>query len=255
VIYTDTHTHLYASEFEADRSNMLHRAFDEGVRRIFLPNIDSSSIDAMLDLEAKHPTQCHAMMGLHPCSVKENYKEELALVEDWWIKRDFCAVGEIGMDLYWDKTFVKEQEDAFRFQIQLAVAKQRPFVIHCRDAFDEIFKVLESEPLPEIPGIFHCFTGNLEQAERAIKLGFVLGIGGVVTFKNGGLDKVLPYVGLEHLVLETDAPYLAPVPYRGKRNETSYITFIAEKIAELKECSLEEVAYATTQNSKRIFGM
>lgn len=255
MIYTDTHTHLYASEFEADRSTMLHRAFDEGVRRIFLPNIDSSSIDAMLDLEAKHPTQCHAMMGLHPCSVKENYKEELALVEDWWSKRDFCAVGEIGMDLYWDKTFVKEQEDAFRFQIQLAVAKKRPFVIHCRDAFDEIFKVLESEPLPEIPGIFHCFTGNLEQAERAIKLGFVLGIGGVVTFKNGGLDKVLPYVGLEHLVLETDAPYLAPVPYRGKRNETSYITFIAEKIAELKECSLEEVAYATTQNSKRIFGM
>lgn len=255
MIYTDTHTHLYASEFEADRKELMNRALDEGVRRIFLPNIDSTSIEAMLQLEQQFPNHCHAMMGLHPCSVKEDYKTELALVEEWMNKRDFCAIGEIGMDLYWDKTFVKEQEEAFRHQIQLAVKYQKPFVIHCRDAFDEIFEVLESETLPEIPGIFHCFTGSLEQAERAIKLGFALGIGGVVTFKNGGLDQVVPHIDLKHLVLETDAPYLAPVPYRGKRNESSYIKLVAERIAELKECRLEEVAYATTENSKRIFGI
>ncbi len=234
---------------------MIHRALDQGVRRIFLPNIDSSSIQAMLQLEADFPDHCYAMMGLHPCSVKENYREELKLVEEWLGKRDFCAIGEIGMDLYWDKTHIKEQEEAFRHQIRLACKLQKPFVIHCRDAFDEIFEVLESEELPDIPGIFHCFTGTLEQAERAIGLGFRLGIGGVVTFKNGGLDQVIPHIGLEHIVLETDSPYLAPVPYRGKRNETSYIKLVAERVAELSGRKLEEVAYVTTETSKKIFGV
>ena len=233
----------------------MHRALDAGVRRFFLPNIDLESIPAMLELEHQFADHCHAMMGLHPCSVKADFETVLDQMEGHWAQRDFCAVGEIGMDLYWDTSFVHEQEQAFRRQIQWAVAKEKPFVIHCRDAFDEIFKVLATEALPKVPGIFHCFTGNLQQAQQAVEMGFKLGIGGVATFKNGGLDQVIPHIALEHLVLETDAPYLAPVPYRGKRNEAAYLLEIAKRVAELQSVSLEDLAYQTTANSKQIFGI
>ena len=254
MILTDTHTHLYAEEFTGDRDELIREAIDKGVQRFFLPNIDGASIDVLLELEEKYPANCFAMMGLHPCSVKDNWQEELLLVEKKISERKFVAIGEIGIDLYWDKTHVKEQEHVFRRQIELGNQYELPIVIHSRDSFEEIYRIL-LETKKETPlGIFHCFTGNLDQANRAIELGFYLGIGGVVTFKNSGLDKVVAAIDLQHLVLETDSPYLAPVPFRGKRNLPSYILKVAEKIAEIKNCSLEEVAEVTTENSKKIFG-
>lgn len=252
---TDTHTHLYVEQFDADREAMILRAKSVGVSRFFIPAIDSSYHKRMFDLEKYHPNEVFLMMGVHPTSVKTNYKEELAKVKEWIDQRDFYAIGEIGIDLYWDTSFLKEQQDAFRIQIQWAKEKKWPIVIHCREAFDEIFEILEQEVDDDLRGIFHCFTGNLEQAEKAISFNMKLGIGGVVTFKNGKIDQFLNQISLEHIVLETDSPYLAPKPYRGKRNESSYIHCIIDTLATIYGKDFDEIAQITTQNSKDIFGI
>ena len=255
MIFTDTHTHLYSSQFQDDRNEMMQRAKEAGVTRLFVPSIDSTYTQKMYDLEAQYPENIFLMMGLHPCYVKENYLEELAHVETELARRKFYAVGEIGMDLFWDKSFLKEQQHAFQHQIQLAKKYQLGINIHCRDAFEETFEVLESEKATDLFGIFHCFTGDLEQAQRAISLGMKLGIGGVATFKNGKIDQFLNEIELQHIVLETDSPYLAPLPHRGKRNESSYITLVAQKLSEIYNLPIEEIARITTQNSKAIFGI
>jgi TatD DNase family protein len=255
MVFTDTHIHLYADEYTSDRDLLIKEAIEKGIQRFFLPNIDSTSITGLLELEKKYPENCFPMMGLHPTSVKENWKEELAIVEKQFSERKYFGVGEIGIDLYWDKTFVKEQVEAFKRQIELANQYKLPIVIHSRESFEEIYDVL-LETKKEAPyGIFHCFTGDADQARRAIGLGFYLGIGGVVTFKNSGLAETIANIDLKHLVLETDAPYLAPVPFRGKRNLPSYLVKVAEKIAEGKNISLEDVARITTENSKKIFSV
>ncbi len=252
-MFIDTHTHLYSEEFNEDRTAAINTAINNSVTKLYLPNIDSNSIDGMLQLEKEFPDNCFAMMGLHPCSVKENYLDELTIVKKWLDKRKFIAIGEIGIDLYWDKTFITEQEIAFKKQIDWALEYNYSIVIHCRNAFDEIFTILQSySKLPK--GIFHCFSGDVEQAQKILTLkNFKLGIGGVVTFKNSGLDKVVETISIEDIVLETDSPYLAPMPYRGKRNESSYIPLIAKKVAELKNISIEEVENVTTNNANFIF--
>ena len=252
---TDTHTHLYSEQFNEDRAEMIQRAKDAGVSRFFIPAIDSTYTQSMLDLEENFKEDIFLMMGLHPTSVKENYKDELAQVKEWLDKRDFIGIGEIGIDLYWDKSFLKQQQEAFKTQIQWAKEKKLPIAIHCRDAFDEIFEVLESEKSDDLFGIFHCFTGTLEQSQKAISYNMKLGIGGVATFKNGKIDKFLNQIDLKHIVLETDSPYLAPTPYRGKRNESSYITQVVEKLAVIYDSTFEEISEITTQNSKNIFGV
>lgn len=256
MIITDTHTHLYSKEFDADRTALIEKAIKAGVSRFFMPNVDSDSIPGMFQVEKQFPEHCFPMIGLHPCSVNEKYPQELQVVEYWLNKRTFSAVGEIGIDLYWDKTFFEQQQDAFRTQISWAKKFDLPYVIHSRNAFDETMAIVNEFKNDNIKAIFHCFSGNVEQAEQVIAAGnFKLGIGGVVTFKNSGLDKVVEAIDLKHLVLETDAPYLAPNPYRGKRNEPDYVMFVAQKIAEIKKISLEEVAAVTTQNSIDIFGV
>jgi TatD DNase family protein len=255
MILTDTHTHLYANQFDNDRVEAVQNAINLGVSRFFIPAIDSETTESMFTLEKQFPNNIFLMMGLHPTSIKENYKEELAHVKLWLDKRNFYGVGEIGMDLYWDKTFVKQQQEAFKMQINWAKEKELPIVIHCRDAFDEVFEVLEDEKDDKLHGIFHCFTGNQQQAEKAIGYNMKLGIGGVVTFKNGKIDQFLNKIPLEHIVLETDSPYLAPTPYRGKRNESAYLLNVANKMAEIHQVSLEEIARITTNNSKTIFGI
>lgn len=252
---TDTHTHLYSEQFNEDRQAMIQRAKDAGVSRFFIPAIDSSYTESMLSLEEENPNDVFLMMGLHPTSVKENYLEELAHVKQWIDQRSFYAIGEIGIDLYWDKSFLQQQKEAFRTQIKWAKEKKLPIVIHCRDAFDEIFEVLESEKGDDLRGIFHCFTGTLEQAKQAISYNMKLGVGGVVTFKNGKIDKFLNEIDLKHIVLETDAPYLAPKPFRGKRNESAYITNVVDKLVDIYNISYEEIAKVTTQNSKEVFGI
>lgn len=252
---TDTHTHLYSEEFDEDRNEMMQRAINAGVSRFFVPSIDSNYTPKMYELEKQYPENVFLMMGLHPTYVKENYLEELAHVERELASKKFYAVGEIGIDLFWDKTFLKEQQHAFKHQIQLAKKYQLGINIHCRDAFDEVFEVLESEKATDLFGIFHCFTGDLGQAQRAISLGMKLGIGGVATFKNGKIDQFLHEIDLKHIVLETDSPYLAPVPYRGKRNESSYTLLVAQKLAEIYQVSVEEIAAITTENSQQIFGI
>lgn len=249
----DTHTHLYAEEFEVDRTALIKKAISNGINQFYLPNIDSASIQVMMDLEAQFPENCFPMMGLHPCHVKDDFQKELNLVEEWLKKRPFIGIGEIGLDLYWDKTFIEEQKTAFRTQIKWALDYNYGISIHCRDAFDPLYEILTSfNKLPR--AIFHCFSGNAEQAQKIIELGnFKLGIGGVITFKNGGLDKVVEQVDLAHLVLETDAPYLSPVPFRGKRNEPVYLLEIAKKVASLKGVSMDEVAGLTSQNAQFIF--
>jgi TatD DNase family protein len=234
---------------------MIQRAMDIGVSRFFIPSIDSNYTQKMYDLEAQFPENIFLMMGLHPTYVKENYLEELAHVETELSKNKFYAVGEIGIDLFWDKTFLKQQQHAFQYQIQLAKKHKLAINIHCRDAFDEVFEVLESEKAPDLFGIFHCFTGDFQQAQRAIDLNMKLGIGGVATFKNGKIDQFLKDIDLKHIVLETDSPYLAPVPFRGKRNESSYVKLVAEKLAEIYQLSTEEIAWITSENSKAIFGI
>ena len=256
MILTDTHSHLYAEQFNEDIDQVMSRCLADGINRIFLPNIDESSINAMLSLEETYPNTCFPMMGLHPCSVNENFKEQLSVVKSWLNKREFVAIGEIGIDLYWDKTLLSQQKEAFRTQIEWAKELGIPIIIHARDSFDEIFEIVDELNDDRLSGIFHCFTGSLEQAEKIINFqNFWLGIGGVLTFKNSGLDKVIKEVDLKHLVLETDSPYLAPAPFRGKRNESSYLKLIALKLAELKSVSLGEVAALTTANSKEIFGV
>ncbi|MFI5164360.1 MAG: TatD family hydrolase [Bacteroidia bacterium] len=251
----DTHTHLFSEEFDPDRTETVHRAISAGVKKFFLPNIDSSSIASMLALEKQFPKNCFAMMGLHPCSVNGQYEDELKIVEDWLGKRKFSAVGEIGMDYFHDKTFILQQKDAFSKQIDFAKRYSLPIVIHQRECFDDAFEIVQSKNDKNLKGIFHCFTGTIEQANKMIALGgFKLGIGGVVTYKNSGLAQVLKQIELNHLVLETDSPYLTPVPHRGKRNESSFITFVAQKIAEIKEISVEEVTEITTQNAEETFG-
>ena len=256
MILTDTHTHLYSEEFEHDRNQMIQRAIDAGVSRFFVPSIDSSYTQKMYDLEVQFPSNIFLMMGLHPCYVKpETYQEELAHVETQLAKRKFYAIGEIGVDLYWDKTTLKIQQEAFQRQIQLAKKYKLAINIHCREAFDEVFEVLESEKATDLFGIFHCFAGDFGQAKRAIDLNMKLGIGGVATFKNGKIDQFLNEIDLKHIVLETDSPYLAPVPFRGKRNESSYTKWVAEKLAQIYQLPIEEIAQITTQNSKAIFGI
>ena len=255
MIITDTHTHLYSEAFDEDQDAMMQRATEAGVSRFFIPAIDSSYTQRMYALENKYPEQVFLMMGLHPTSVKENYEEELAHVEAQFSKRNFYAVGEIGIDLYWDKSTLAIQQDAFKRQIALAKKHKLPIVIHCRESFDEIFEVLEGERDDGLFGIFHCFTGTKEQAERAIGFNMKLGIGGVATFKNGKIDRFLHEVDLKHIVLETDSPYLAPTPYRGKRNESSYIRKVLEKLSAIYGLSEEEIARITTENSREIFGI
>jgi TatD DNase family protein len=252
---TDTHTHLYSEEFDMDRDEMMQRALNNGVTRFFIPAIDSNYIQKMYALESDYPENVFLMMGLHPTYVKDNYLDELQIVEQELANRKFYAIGEIGIDLYWDKTHLKEQQIAFRRQIQLAKKYKLPIVIHCREAFDELFEILEEEKSEDLFGIFHCFSGTYEQALQAISYNMKLGIGGVVTFKNGKIDQFINQIDLKHLVLETDSPYLAPIPFRGKRNESSYIVNVVDKLAALYGLSSEEIALKTTENSKAIFGI
>lgn len=255
MLLTDTHTHLYSEEFSEDRDLMIARALEKGVKRFFIPAIDSSYTEKMFELEAKYPENVFLMMGLHPCYVKEGYEAELAHVEKQLASRKFAAIGEIGIDLYWDKTTLEMQQIAFRQQIQWAKKYKLPINIHCREAFEEIFEVLESEKSDELFGIFHCFSGTYEQALQAISYNMKLGIGGVVTFKNGKIDQFLHQIDLKHLVLETDAPYLAPAPFRGKRNESSYLQLVAEKLSQIYQMPVEEIARITTENSREVFGI
>ena len=251
---TDTHTHLYSDHFNEDLSLVMQRAFDSGVKRLFIPAIDSATTEAMYSLEKQYPDNVFLMMGLHPTSVKSNFEQELEHVKREFSKRHFFAVGEIGIDLYWDKSNLENQKKAFKIQIQLAKKYKLPIVIHCRDAFDEIFQILESENDDDLIGIFHCFTGTEEQANKAISFNMKLGIGGVVTFKNGKIDTFLNKIDIKNIVLETDSPYLSPVPYRGKRNESSYLHLVCKKLAEIYQLSEEEISLITTQNSKDVFG-
>lgn len=253
MILTDTHTHLYSESFDEDREAVIEKAIQQGISRFFIPAIDSSYTEAMYNLEKEFPENIFLMMGLHPTSVKANFEEELQHVEEQFKKRKFYAVGETGIDLYWDKSLLEQQKIAFKHQIQLAKKYKLPIVIHCRNAFDEVFEVLETEKAEDLFGIFHCFTGNQEQAELALSYNMKLGIGGVVTFKNGGIDKFLKEIPLEEIVLETDSPYLAPAPYRGKRNESAYLKIIAQKVSEIYDLDPEVIASTTTRNSRDIF--
>jgi len=255
MLLTDTHTHLYYETDEEKQALLFQRCFDNEVTRLFLPNVDVSSIAKIDDLVKKYPGNCFAMSGLHPCDVKEGYEEVLKEIYASIEGRKIYAIGEIGIDLYWDKTTLGIQQAAFREQIKWAKGMQLPIVIHCREAFDEVFEILEDEKGDDLRGIMHCFTGNLEQAHRTIGLGFYLGIGGVVTYKKAGLDEVLSHIPIEHLVLETDSPFLAPVPFRGKPNESSYLVHIAQKVADIYHISIEEVAEITTANSIKIFNV
>lgn len=249
----DTHAHVYSEEFKADLPDMMHRCEAVGVSKIYMPNVDHTSVDGMLELELKYSGICHAMMGLHPCYVKKDFEKELYLVEDWLNKRTFSAVGEIGTDLYWDKTFWAQQQEAFRIQVAWAKKFKRPIVVHCRESIDETIELLEPLVDNDLKGVFHCFSGNLQQAEKIISMGFYLGYGGVATFKNGGQDKVIPHISLDSIVLETDSPYLAPVPHRGKRNEPAFIQLVAKRVAELKGVPVEEIEKQTTANTLHLF--
>ncbi|MBB5396501.1 TatD family hydrolase [Mucilaginibacter sp. AK015] len=255
MVLTDTHTHLYYETDTDKRAQMMQRCLENNIGRLFLPNVDSASVPMMFDLVKTYPDACYPMLGLHPCSVKDEWEEELAAIQPALHQHKIYAIGEIGIDLYWDKTFLTQQVQAFKLQIQWAKTLKLPIVIHCRDAFDEVYQVLRNEHDENLRGIFHCFTGTLEQANKIIDLGFYLGIGGVVTYKNAGLDKILPQIDLKHVVLETDSPYLTPVPYRGKPNESAYLIYVAQKVAELYQISVEDVARITTENSEKIFGV
>ncbi len=255
MILCDTHTHLYAKEFDSDRDAMLKRAFDAGVTKILLPNIDSGSLEVMKTLVENYPANCFPMMGLHPCSVKEDYKSELALVEkELFSNYKYYGVGEMGLDLYWDKTFFEEQKTAFIQQVKWSIELNLPLSIHTREATDEAIELLNLPELKGARGVFHCFVGTQEQAQKVTGLGFHLGIGGVLTFKNSDLGTILKDIYLQNLVFETDSPYLAPMPFRGKRNESAYVQHIAQKLSEIKDIPVEEIARITTQNAQSIFG-
>ncbi|OPC36593.1 hydrolase TatD [Elizabethkingia meningoseptica] len=250
----DTHTHLYSEQFDEDRDEAISRAKEAGVERFYLPAIDSETHEQMLQLEAQYPGEIFAMMGLHPCSVQpETWENELALVKEYIDNRPFCAIGEIGIDLYWDKSTLDIQVKAFEQQIDWAIEKDLPIVIHTRESFNETFEVLERKKHPKLRGIFHCFSGNLEQAQHAIDLGFILGIGGVVTFKNGKIDQFLDEIPLDKIVLETDSPYLAPVPHRGKRNESAYTSLVLGKLVDIYKKDYKEIEAITNQNALNMF--
>lgn len=249
----DTHCHLYVDEFKADINEVMERAFAGGIDRFYLPAIDSSEHANMFLLEEKYPGACIAMMGLHPCSVKENFLDEIKIVEEWLTKRKFAAIGEIGLDFHWDTTFAEQQYEAFRMQIELSLQYKLPIVIHTRNAMQQTIEVVEEFVPKGVKGIFHCFGGTFEEARRITAAGFYLGIGGVLTYKNAGLAEVLEKIDLKYMVLETDAPYLTPVPFRGKRNESSYLQYIAAKLAQIKNVSVEEVDAITTANAQKIF--
>lgn len=250
----DTHCHLYLDDFKEDRPGMIRRALDEGVEKFYLPNIDLAVIPAMMALENAYPGKCFSMMGLHPCSVKATYKDELVVMREWLDKRKFAAIGEVGLDFFWDTSFEKEQYEAFHTQAEWAVQFNLPLVIHSRKSLDECIELVREHQHGSLKGIFHCFSGTVEQAEKIIELGFMLGIGGVVTYKNGGLDPVIQKIGIDQVVLETDAPYLTPVPFRGKRNEPSYLRYVVEKIGLITGLEPEYVAAMTTRNAERVFG-
>lgn len=254
-ILTDTHTHIYYHVDTPVLGEQMDRCLAQHITRLFLPNVDSGSITKVMDTVAAYPAHCFAMLGLHPCSVKEDYKAQLNAIEKAIAQHKIYAIGEIGLDLYWDKSTLEIQKDAFRIQVQWAKSLGLPIDIHCREAFDEIFDLLDELKDEKLYGIFHCFTGSLEQAHRAIQLGFKLGIGGVVTFKKAGLDHVVQQIDLTHIVLETDAPYLAPSPFRGRDNESSYLQYVAQKVADLHQVSLQQVAEITTENAKTVFGI
>lgn len=255
MVLTDTHTHIYYESDSEKRTAMIQRCFDAGITRLFLPNVDTSSMPLIFDLVNNYPENCFPMLGLHPCDVKDDWRGQLEQIHEAFGNHKIYAIGEIGIDLYWDKTTLANQIKAFKIQIGWAKTNKLPIVIHCRDAFDEVFAVLEEAQGEDLFGIFHCFTGTLEQAHKVIGLGFYLGIGGVVTYKNSGLDKVVEQIDLKNLVLETDAPYLTPVPFRGKRNESAYLTYVAQKVADLHQTSIENVAERTTANSAAVFGV
>jgi TatD DNase family protein len=249
----DTHAHIYSSKFDADREQVIDEIREAGIERIYMPNVDVDTIDRMLDCESRYGDLCIPMMGLHPCDVKADFQKQLYVMEDWLSKRPFAAVGEIGTDLYWDKTTFEIQKEALNIQLSWAKKYMLPVVLHCRESIDETIGLIEKAQDGSLSGIFHCFTGTLEQAQKITKLGFLLGIGGVSTYKNGGLDSVIPFIGLEHLVLETDAPYLAPVPHRGKRNTPAYLPYIAQRVGDLHQIPAEEVGLATKANALSLF--
>jgi len=249
----DTHTHIFVEEFDQDRDAVIQRAKAVGIEKFVLPNIDSSSIERLNKTVAEYPDEMLPLMGLHPTSVKENYREELSIIKTALDTGNYFGIGEIGIDLYWDKTFLKQQQEVFQTQLQWAKEKKLPVSIHIRDAFDDVFEIVEQEKSPDLTGVFHCFTGNLEQARRAIDLNFLLGIGGVVTFKNGKIDKFLAEIPPQYLVVETDAPWLAPTPYRGKRNEPAYINLVVEKLADIYQMKKEELSCILYHNSMDIF--
>lgn len=249
----DTHAHIYSTKFDSDRDEVIREIRAAGIDRVYMPNVDVHTIDAMLGCESSYPGVCIPMMGLHPCDVKEDFKDQLRIMKEWLDKRSFAAVGEIGLDLYWDKSFFEQQKEALRIQIDWAKDKSLPIVLHCRESMDESIEIVREKQDGSLRGIFHCFNGNLSQAKEIIELGFLLGIGGVATYKNGGLDQVIPEIGLKHLVLETDAPYLAPVPFRGKRNSPAYLPYIAAKIGDYLKVSKEVVAAQTTANALNLF--
>ncbi|MFD2515891.1 TatD family hydrolase [Pontibacter locisalis] len=249
----DSHAHIYSEKFDEDRAQAVERAQQDGVSKIYMPNIDHTSIDAMLEAEEEYAGICVPMMGLHPTSVGKDFERELYLVEEWLDKRAFAAVGECGIDLYWDKSFLPQQQEALKVQVQLAKKHSLPIVLHTRDSFNETYEIIAAAQDGSLKGIFHCFSGTVEEAEKVKELGFLMGIGGVATFKNGGMDKVLPHLSLENLTLETDCPYLAPVPHRGKRNEPVYLSLIAKRVAELMNKPVEEIAERTTANAINLF--
>ena len=254
--FIDTHTHLYLSEFDIDRSEMVQRSIDHHVNKCILPNIDSTSIPLINKMREEFPNFSYKAMGLHPTSVKEDFQDELNIVYDELKKGDSIAVGEMGIDLYWDKSFYEQQKEAFRIQVKWAKELNLPLIIHSRDSFNEIFELMDEVWDENLQGVFHCFSGNSEQAERIVNdYKFKLGIGGVLTFKNSKLDEALSGIEIEHIILETDAPFLSPVPYRGKRNESSYIPFIAQKISEINSISVEEVSDITTKNAQELFNI
>lgn len=252
-MYIDTHTHLYDEKFDTDRNQIVQQAIDQGITKMYLPNCDSTTIEGMLALEKSHPENCFAMMGLHPCYVNVHVQKELDIVRQWLDQRPFCAIGEIGLDYYWDKTFVTQQQEAFRTQIEWALEFNRPIVIHTREATLDTISIVKEYVPRGISGVFHCFSGSYETAQQIIDMGFYLGIGGVLTYPKAGLQEVVQRIDIKHLVLETDAPYLTPVPFRGKRNESAYIQHIAEKLATLKGISVAEVAETTTKNAAQLF--
>ncbi len=251
----DTHSHIYSEDFNDDIDEVLQNAYNNDVKKIVLPNVDTGTIKRLLDLSNSYPHICYPLMGLHPTSVSADFKEELTAVEYWLEKQKFYGIGEIGIDLYWDTTYLKQQQEAFRYQIKLAKSMQLPIVIHVRESFKEVYEIVQQEQDGTLKGIFHCFSGDHQAAQKIIDVGFLLGVGGVVTFKKSNLGEVLQKIDPKNLVLETDAPYLAPEPKRGRRNESSYLVYIAQKVAEIYQITLKEVADITTVNARQLFGI